>query len=673
MKHMEKRAFEVPDDIAQWEDTVLEYIDKHYPYLSGSVKNISFSKKEEPTKDGIGAAQYKNGNIEITIPIIIDDGELKEPNIGMYKDQIVPISEDMFKWIMDNTQNFGELIQRDSQHISDVDYLQQTGLFEEPDVGGYKAACLKETADRIMKEASQYDNMQWLVDKLSKVASYATDERIVAIDMGDMSKAKGVYSGIGEYAKTIIGSMPKLATVIANPGVEHKLSNIPAGKSPYMRQEFSHKYSDIYPILKNATEGEGTTENKLIQISGSDTFGDYNNVLASHRGEVNTFSGRVMFDVKPLIEKKKSAISMVIVMGEPKSADPSPALSNSLEPSMVTTNEDKMHYATAIIGDCYGIKTGFHGKKEGNNGVYPPFEMSYNMGDNVMFHLGENQYSTPYIVESKVGGMIGEKMENVVVITILSPTDYTKMDVIVSDASELKTIRKSTIKNKHLLSMFRTDSPTVLMVPSGSVVRAPFKLMAAADKGKMVADIIGGMQDTNMSVVAKIAGSSVGKSYEIVFNDGDKEHSYITTREKVANELCSYFVGEDITADKLHEEGKVRLIHNPEQVKLAKVANIISENTDAYIAVAGKINKSISRHFAKVADVSGIVDNLIGVSFVDSARDTDTKKISEQVMSLINTLGSLILMARLGKTTVPESEINRAFWSLSEMLNVLRG
>lgn len=662
-----KRAMEVPDDIVKWEDTVLDYIDKNYPYLGDGISNIAFSKKEESTKDGVGAVQYKRGDIEITIPIIIDSGELKEPNLGIYKDQIVPISQDMFNWLINNTQNFGELIKRDSQHISNMDYLQQTGLFEEPDMGGYKAAFLKKTAERIREQASLYPETEWLVKKIDKIATYQPDHFLVG--MADVLHSNFGGSVI-EYASSEIGDMPKIATDIFTPHKTAQLEAMPKAKSRYQRLPFTHKYASRYPGLKQAQE-DGKAENELVRVSEQNSFGSYSNVLAMENGVVNVYSGDNRFDVKHLIEKKQEPVAMITISGGPKNADPEPPVIGNINGNCVPDYNSNMD--AAIIGDVYGIMGGYPQKKDeapDYSGDF--FNQSYSMGDYIMFRLGKNLYSTPYMVDSKISGLIGPKMEHVTVLTILSPFDYSKADVIVSDVAEVKPIRKDSIKDTQLQSMLRTDNPQVWMVPSGSIIKGPKQLLHPADKGKMVSDIINGMPVTNMSMVVKISGDR-NKSYEITLRDNGKDTQYFTTNEKLANAIVSYFSGENTEAEKLAAEGKIPLMLNPAQERLEKAAAIIAENVDAYIGAAAKVSRSVSKHFSKVAAIGNMVDGLIGVSFVDSARETDTEKISEQVMSLINSLGGLILMARMDKTSIPENEINRAFWSLAELLKVLRG
>lgn len=670
---MIKRALEVPDDIAKWEDIVTDYIDKHYPYLSDGVSNISFSKKEESTKDGVGAAQYKNGGIEITIPIIIDDGELKEPNLGIYKEQIIPISEGMFDWIASNTQQFGQLIERDSQHISNVDYLQQTGLFEEPEGGAYvKTSCAKDTIDRVRSQAMLYPETQWLAEKLDKVAEYAPTDYLVGMDMENAADDHGVFAKTGEYAIMRYDGIPKTASAIASPRLEKQLEAMPKAASPYRRAKFTHKHADRYIMLKQAQDGEeGARENELVHIPEADTFGTYEGVLATAHGTTDVYSGEVQFDVKPLFENWTQPIAMLIVQGAPKAADPEPEYQDPKAGlgQLVTPCGDK-----CVLGDIYGVKKGYHAKKDDDVDMgHIMTDKSYNMGDNIMIRLGKNSYSVPYAVDSIASGLIGPKMENVTVMTLLSLLDYTKADVIVADVAELKQIPRTSIKDRQLQSMMRAEGAKVYMVPSGSIVRAPREILRAAEKGKMISDIINGMPKTNMSVVVKVSGGQGRQSFDIRHHDGDKEHQYNTASEKVANALASYFAGEQTTAEKLASEGNIPLTIKPAYAKMRKVAKIIAENTDAYIGAAAKLNRSVSRHFAKVAGVANVVNDLIGVSFVDSARDADTNKISDQVLSLINSLGNLILMARLGKTSIPETDVSRAFWSLAELLNVLRG
>ncbi len=669
---MIKKAIEIPDDISKWEDVVMSYMDKHYPYLSNGISNISFSKKDETTKDGVGAVQYKSGGIEITIPIIIDDGELKEPNLGIYKEQIIPISEEIFNWISSNTQQVGDLIQRDSQHISNMDYLQQTGLFEEPDMGGYKVAFTQETGDRIRKQAMLYPETEWVaMDFISKITKYATDERLVGKDMGNLIPSAGLYHETGVYATVSHnGGMPKIASDIATPQLDKQLDSIAKAASPYRRQKFAHKYADKYNIGKTAEDG--ATENEIVNIADQDTWGEYTGVMANDHGVTNEYKGEVTFDVKPLYEKKPAKMVMVVCTHGATPNDPEPKIKNDGELS-TPAGAPTMTEATAILGDAYGVKGSYHTKKSEPRSIWPEFEKSYNMGDNVMFMLGANSYSTPYIIESKVSGLIGPKMESVTVLSLLSVIDYSKSDAIICDVPELKTIKRTAIKDHHLLSMLRTETPNVLLIPSGSVVRAPYRILTPADKGKMVSDIINGMPNTNMSIVVKMAGHDGNKVYDIVFDDGEKDHQYSQVTEKLANALVGYFTGDSTTAESASTEGKIPVEQTPEYTRSVKIASIIRDNTDAFIGAAAKLPRSISRHFAKVAEVSNIVNDLIGVSFVDSAVDSNSTKISEQVLSLINSLGNLILMSRLGKTAIPETDINRAFWALAELLNVLRG
>lgn len=669
---MIKYALEVPDNIDAWEDTVRDYMDKHYPYLSDGIANVGFMKKEENTKDGIGEVAYDHNGIQISIPIIIDDGNLLEPNLGIYKDQVVPISEDVFGWIQNNSQDFGQLIERDSQHIGSMDYLQQTGLFEEPDIGGYKSACLKATADKVRKIASQYPELKWLTEAIDKTSAYNAENALLAEDIsGKWGKGPLNYR-LGEYATVSSAGIPKVASAIADKYMEEQLTALPKAISPYKRVAFTHKYADKYAWLKQAEDG--AKENELIKISDSDTFGEYYGVMANDHGTVNNYEGRVWFDIKQLIEKSKKPISMMIISGEPKASDPEPKILKKTNNIPKDGEDRRMHHAPAVIGDLYGVKQGYHTKKdEYNEEPYPPLEGSYNMGDNIMIRLGKNSYSSPYIVDSKVSGLIGPNMENVTVITIMSPFDYNKADVIVADVAEVKTIRVSSIKDHQLKSMLRTDNTTAYMAPAGSVVRAPKDLMFAADKGKMIAEIISGMPQSDMSAVVKISGEGQATHYTINYNDGGHNVEHETKSEKVANALTRYYLGDETTAKEAAEEGVIPIEYRQERKAIDKIAECINANRDAFIEAAAKLPRSISPHFSKVASVANIVDDLIGVSFVDNSREADTKKIAGQILSLINSLGNLIILARLGKASIPESALGRSFWSLAELLGKIRG
>lgn len=664
---IKKIAIEVPDNVDAWEDMVRSYIDKHYPYLSDGISTVGFMKKEESTKDGIGEATYDHNGIQISIPIIIDDGNLLEPNLGIYKEQVVPISDEIFKWIKSNSQDFGQLINRDSQHIGQMDYLQQTGLFEEPDLGGYKSASLRHTVEDVRAIASQYPELEWLVDAINKTASFKDEELLIGEDITGNWGISNLNHIVGSIVSVGYDGIPKVATAISNKQAQDSLQEMPKATSPYQRVKFTHPHSDRYPMLKNAEESGGEKENKLVRIVTSDTFGSYVGVMGDSHGVTDSYKGRVEFDVKPLIEDKRRQMAMLIIDGPPEAADPEPSgIDEYASPKW--RSEDK-----AIFGDIYGVETGIHSKKSEAGGYWSPSSKSYNMGDKIMIRMGKNSYSFPYIVDSKTSGVVGMNMEQVTVLSLMSILDYTKSDAIVCDVPELKSIRKSTVKDLQLKGMFRTSSPNVLMIPSGSIVRAPSEILFAADKGKMISDIIGGIPGTSMTMVTKVSGSEEAELYTIDYKSDTSYTTHSTKNEKIANLMVQYYLGDDTTAKQAAEEGPIPIEYTESKRAIDKIAKCVKENRSAFLEAAAKLKRTCSAHFTKVASVNNIVDGLIGVSFVDSSQEADTRKIAEQIMGLVSSLGNLIILARLGKITVPESALSRSFWSLAELLSKLRG
>lgn len=165
-------------NIAEWNEEVLKYINKNLPHLTDAIKHFEFEKTDEETQDAIGSILCDLNGKMLTIPIMVSEGKLKKPDIGILDGKAVPLSEDYLIQHLDDNQ-YGQLDKEKYPHKA-IDYIES--LFDVVNTNqrgepmNWKQASFMSDKDisRINNSINELGNKVPLPDKLIQIVKNAT-------------------------------------------------------------------------------------------------------------------------------------------------------------------------------------------------------------------------------------------------------------------------------------------------------------------------------------------------------------------------------------------------------------------------------------------------------------------------------------------------------------------
>ena len=140
-------------DASKWSAEVEDYLNKKFPYLSGELRPVNFSETDAEEGAAVGTVVWSSGGKSITIPIIIEEFKLKEPDLAIQGEKIIPLNEEFINWRKEEG-SVGEL-REETDPTEHMDYVK--GLFEVTDVDdqgnpiGVKTSASRSTIERVQK------------------------------------------------------------------------------------------------------------------------------------------------------------------------------------------------------------------------------------------------------------------------------------------------------------------------------------------------------------------------------------------------------------------------------------------------------------------------------------------------------------------------------------------
>jgi hypothetical protein len=117
---------------------IKEYLESLYPFMAAGLQYVNFKKSPDADGNAVGSIDYNGNGVNITIPIILEEHNLKEPTLGIYDNRIVPLDKEYLDYIVDYPE-YGEQV-KENELPANMQYIMQSGLFQSPDSGVYKSA-----------------------------------------------------------------------------------------------------------------------------------------------------------------------------------------------------------------------------------------------------------------------------------------------------------------------------------------------------------------------------------------------------------------------------------------------------------------------------------------------------------------------------------------------------
>jgi len=640
-------SLELSNKIENWRKEIDEYMDSRYSFLSSGLGSVNFKKVDENTKDAVGQIIWSENNMSFTIPIIIEDGKLKEPNTAVYKNKIIPLDEEFLSWTQSSNENIGEAVKEDKDITGNMEYIAQDGLFSYDEEGQQKISADLSTIDRVKgylkdkriklteKIASSIKNAipvtaptkEHLLEVLSENADIPYHYKVAALyrdakgrleikegtfNAEDMKKL-GYTSGIG------IGQTDSPD----HPDIEYH----------YIRND---KNLQKIPVVKRITD---TRRCEQLLVEGKTAQGKvFNNLFA-------------IWESKPEIK------------------------------SLATIDREKTEDAYGwIYGDIYGsVSPDDKGEGKESHGASIDTEKIDRAAETydktIIFFAGENNISVPYHVIGCEDVKIGEEGNRARTLKVKSLTDD-KIAVLWLDHNITKILKADNkkLKAKGYASLTWANYDVYLIPASYSIGILQGRRIPAAsykdDYRKMIKDITG-----QYPIELQIQQRDVDL-YKVDITDSGGKKEYDRLSKNAATVLTRYFTGngikdiQDVRYDTAYNIQKVAR-EETFPVKSVDLTSLIKYRGN-WIKAAGIIC-NVPEKILKKAEVKKVVDDLIGMEYMDNSNIQDMAEVETRIMKALDDVGQLLLVARMGKTELSEAVLAKSFNALTKLISEIRG
>lgn len=610
-----KKAYDLSNiEPDRFRKEIKNYVENLYPFMSAGLQYVNFKKPPDNNGDAIGTIEYNGNGVAITIPIIIEEYNMKEPTVGIYNKHIIPLDKEYIEYIID-TPEYGEQV-NENELPANMQYITQSGLFQGNDPGVYKGAgviatvfeedpanpyhyygaILKKAADNTISvddkvycdSAAMLTYIKTAEDKAStsSPASISSDKRVV--DMPMVQK----LTDTGRYRNVMLGGDIVAADVVCN------LFSIEGGKTKtFVYRE--KRRGPFHPFWR-------PTDHDSVMVN---SWG-YGEAYGSGYEDTTGVAWRFQSDRDNIDD----ILNKYIIFLRP-------------------------------------------GAKEGSSG---------NTETEVFM-------SSPYRVDMMESINYGDQGDTAKVMFVESLNDGSKYKFVISDKiGEIRKINNDKLKNSNLNYLYDA-AEDIYVVPANYGVKILPGNKLPLDNYKdgyaqLVRDIAEEYPNI-LSVINKGAGI-----YTINVSSPDAEYKYADISEKGALLLANYFTGQneanmagyksdhpyafkgDIGKHAASRKGiTVLRAHKGEFGKLAEMLNGYSEE------------------IKKVADIGETVDGLVGIEASIDDEHIDTSNVLQLVDNIISKIGELLLMARLGKNDISESILSRALYAMVKLSNEVRG
>lgn len=610
---VEKRAYDISDiEPENYRKEIKGYVQSLYPFLSSGLQNVNYKKPPDEEGNAIGFIQYEANGIAITIPVIIDEYNLKEPTVGIYNGRAIPIDKEYISYLVDEPE-YGTQVS-DQELPGNMQYITQSGLFQNNDSGIYKSSerIISTLFDEdrnnpyhyygtIIKKA--YDNTISVDDSIYCAAAEMLKMVKEAEDNKELAKCEGMctrkiaeevpavqkLSDTGKYRSVMIGGAVRPCRVFAD------LFRIEGGETKAYAETVAEE---------EMLECSNPTGGKTPELP---TWG-YGDVYGT--GFEYADQGLYHDNVKP----QDASMSYM----------------------MFSTMQ----------------------KRKNHNGL----------GSN----HADRAYSVPYYVDMVEDMAYGEG-EKATVMHVKSMADGHRYKFIITDkVAEVKKIDQGKLKGSPLRYMY-DEVEDVYLVPNTYGIVGIGNNRVDLDGYKdgytqMIKDIESEYPN-QMTILSK--GANL---YTVNVSDGGGTYKHANVSGNGALLLANYYTGNDHSNINEYKTDTSYAYKGDTEKKAIYRGNVkpIRQYRGEYKKLAALLS-TMSEGIKKVADIEPVVDGLIGIEGAIDDEHVDTTNISKSIDNVIGRISELLLMSRLGKNELSESILTRALHALVGLSNELRG
>ena len=609
---IDKKAYDLSNiEPDRFRKEIKNYVENLYPFMSAGLQYVNFKKPPDDNGDAIGSIQYIGSGIEITIPIIVEENNMKEPTVGIYNNHIIPLDKEYIDYVIESPE-YGEQI-RENELPANMQYITQSGLFQNSNAGVYKSASVVSTIfdedpsnpyhyyGAVLKKAS--DNTIEICDNIycdsasmlkyikeaednpkTSPSSMGSDKRVV--DMPTVQK----LTDSGRYRNVMMGGDVIAADVMCN------LFSIEGGKTKALayRGNSMGLQSPMSPNdVKESSESWGYGD---AYGSGYEGDNDVRWTLGESTDKIDDTLNRYIIFVRP------SAIKA-------------------------------------------------------------------NSGDMV----SDISMSSPYKIHMMESVNYGDSGEPAKILFAESLNNGSRYKFILTDrVGDVRKIDNEKLKNSNLKYLY-DEIEDIYLVPENykiKILPSDKKEMDGYKDGytKMVREISESYPNT-MSIIDKGAGM-----YTINVEGDGAEYKYANVSDKSALLLANYYTGQSLPSMSGYKTDHAYAFSG--DISKTAVDRTGMSTLKKYKGEFGKLAEMMNGYnedIKKVADIGETVDNLVGIEASIDDEHIDTSNVLQLMDNVISKVGELLLMARLGKNDISESIASRALYAMVKLSNEIRG
>jgi len=658
-------------DQAKWAEKVNEYVNEKYPRLSEGFRSVKFSEIDQENGNAVGTMAWRYGDNSISIPIIVDDFKMKEPDLAIRAGKIIPTDYDYIRQNLMEMDD-GVIHNEEIDHSQQMDYI--SSIFEVNDVddkghpSGMKIGSATRTAilsaleeipgqtiissDQIekLKTATCIDEMEFVTDYI------VTEDEDNPYHYSGMAMRKKAN---GEMRVDQLNSIPEYKlTQIHN---ECELNKV--AETLWLTPEVIKK--DIKPIKRITSSGK-----YQVIINEKPCLGRAITPLISITGEGNK---SVLF-----IAYKSNTKDSDDTFGESTRSINEPACSNGYN---IEGEPTSWQY-----GDIYGVNL----SKDDIKGEEVRIELEEAsitqglVGKNVVFISYPNNISIPYVVDDFEKINLGKDNEAVEVLDI-SMSDKTGKGIRVwLNQPVTKPIKADKAKmNSGEYSIISNTDRDVWLLPANYRV---FCLPNERIDVEKPSEYIGNVMEQKIAEYSETI--SVSKIAEDEYEVSTSGIKLDRLTKSAANLYVRNYMGREVgdiddlqydtdynikkTAEvEIGTPGKEYSIIDKYRGEWFKVAQVVKNDKSIKEAI-DRFNNSPNHNF-KFADVSDIVKNISQVEFIDDNNSKGVKDILPLLNDSIDRIGQLLLLTRLSRIELNGNIVDRAFKALTTLYNEIKG
>lgn len=594
---------------------IKDYMENLYPFMAAGLQYVNFKKSPDADGNAVGSIDYDSNGVNITIPIILEENNLKEPTVGIYNNRIIPLDKEYLEYIVDYPE-YGEQIS-ENELPANMQYILQKGLFQGDSPTVSKHA---EVPIGTIFEEDQYNPYHYHATILKQ----AVDNTVRVID--------GVYCNSSEMLKLTKQAEEAKKTIIQEVKVIGKDERI--GKAP---------------IVSKITDS-GLYRNVFI---GGDVKSA--NVVCS------------LFSIVPGVAAKSLALTVVDSREPYEDVCCEEDVAASQQPSWAYGDVMGSGYSEPL--NSWRILNSSLVKTSSPQGKYILFvdrkEAHYALGSDGI------KYSIPYHVKRQENLNYGDAGTKATVLWVEDPQGGSYCFIASDKTADIRKVDREKLKGSGLGHIYEENMDYYLIPESLSIMEIKgnkASLTTAADGYGSIVEKVSADYPNTMTIINK--GANL---YSVNVSNADSLIKHADVSANGALLLANYYTGSDKSNIAQYSYEQPYQVNGDISKKAFDRAgmNLLSKYRGEFKKLAEHIKSY--KAIEKIADIGATVDKLVGVEASIDDEWMGTNDVLHLLDNVISKIAELLLMARLGKNDISESILGRAMYAIVKLSNEVRG